>query len=99
MDPLALLRDYTINNKKVVLDEDADELIFDSVRYSRTTETAFRSKRGEGPPYSLGAIWFVLQHADKKYADYMSEARKFKIPLVSLIDKKYLYKIESRLTF
>ena len=86
MDPLTLLRDFTKNGKKVLLEN--DQFIFDSLTYPRTIETPFRSRRGEGPPYTLDAIWFMLQHADKKFADYLAECRKYKFPHVSLIDKK-----------
>ncbi len=85
-DPLSLLREFTISKKPVILENDIFK--FESATYPRSVVTTFRSKRGEGPPYSLDAVWFMLQHADKKYTEYLAECRKYKFPSVSLIDKK-----------
>jgi hypothetical protein len=85
-DPLTLLREYTIHKKPVVLENDTFH--FDSVSYPRNYVTAYRSKRADVPPYTLDSIWFLLQHAEKKYTEYLAECRKYKFPTVSLIDKR-----------
>ncbi len=87
-DPLSLLRDFTINQKPVSLD--GDFIVFDDVRFPRNTETAFKSLKGVGPPYTIDACWFMVQNADKKYTDYLMDCSKFKFPKISLVDKKEL---------
>jgi len=87
-DPLSLLREFTKNKKSVTLEKDS--FIFEHITYPRSTPTSFRSQKGTKAPYTLDAIWFMLQNSEMKYTDYLSECKKFKFPSVSLIDKKEL---------
>lgn len=86
-DPLTLLREFTIKNKPVGFENDT--FTFGSISFPRTVETNFRSLRGEGAAYTLDAVWFMLQNADKTYKDYLADCTNLKFPRVSLIDKKY----------
>jgi len=88
VDPLQLLREYTMARRPVVLE--GDHLVFGEVRLPRATETAFRSLKGQGPPYTLDACWFLLQHEDAKFPDYLVECSRRRFPKVSLVDKKDL---------
>lgn len=88
VDALQLLREYAIAKRPVGVE--GDDLVFGEVRVPRATETGFRSLKGQGAPYALEACWFLLQHADTKFADYLAECSRHRIPKVSLVDKKDL---------
>lgn len=87
-DPLQLLREFTISKRPVLLEGDA--LVFGDMRFPRSTETSFRSLKGAGARYTLEACWFMLQHQDTKFADYLVECSKHRFPKVSLVDRKEL---------
>lgn len=87
-DPLQLLREFTISKRPVLLEGDA--LVFEDMRFPRSTETSFRSLKGAGAHYTLEACWFMLQHQDTKFADYLVECSKHRFPKVSLVDRKEL---------
>lgn len=91
-DPLSLLRSYTISKKPIIFQN--NEFIFGSFRFPRDEKTAFHAQRGRGAPYTLDALWFLLQQHEKdpnqKFSDFMNEARKQNFPYVSLVDKKEL---------
>lgn len=88
VDPLQLLREYTMARRPVVME--GDNLVFGEIRLPRSTETAFRSLKGQGPHYTLDACWFLLQHEDTKFPEYLVECSKHRFPKVSLVDKKEL---------
>jgi hypothetical protein len=85
-DPLSLLREFTIAKKMVILEN--DRFRFDKITFPREVETAFRSGKGAGANYTLDGLWFMLQHADKKYTEYLGECQKYKFSKVSLVDKR-----------
>lgn len=58
--------------------------------FPRAASTNFRSKRGQGPCYPLDAVCFLLNHSDSTYTEYLQEARKIGLVIVSLTDKKEL---------
>jgi hypothetical protein len=87
-DALQLLREFTISKRPVVLE--GDVLVFGDVRLPRSTETSFRSLKGAGAHYTLEACWFMLQHEDTKFPEYLVECSKHRFPKVSLVDKKEL---------
>lgn len=58
--------------------------------YPRSVLTNFRSKRGQGPCYPLDAVCFLLDHRDAGYTEYLQEARRIGLTIVSLTDKKEL---------
>lgn len=64
--------------------------MFGDMRFPRSTETSFRSLKGAGARYTLEACWFMLQHQDTKFADYLVECSKHRFPKVSLVDRKEL---------
>lgn len=64
---------------------DEEGLIFE-----RACATNFLSKRGAGPAYTLNAVCLLLDKRDDSYTDYLQEARKAGVPLVSLVDKRDL---------
>eukprot|EP01116_Phalansterium_solitarium_P024034 TRINITY_DN8676_c0_g1_i1.p1 TRINITY_DN8676_c0_g1~~TRINITY_DN8676_c0_g1_i1.p1 ORF type:complete len:568 (-),score=141.85 TRINITY_DN8676_c0_g1_i1:186-1889(-) len=86
--PLAILREFHRSRRPVRLENDT--FYFDSVSFPKTAVTNFKSVKGTGAPYPLEAVWFFLQRADAKYADYFKEAKDKRFPTVSLVDKKEL---------
>lgn len=106
MDPLLLLRKYlrkdeTRDDTNVVTLHDQSGNIVEELLQSvyiklgpyifpRDTFTNFRSKRGAGEFYSLDAVWFMVTRREHAYGDYMQEARKNSVAIVSLVDRKDL---------
>lgn len=68
----------------------SDQVSEEGFIFERTCATNFLSKRGAGPPYTLNAICLLLDKRDDSYTDYLQEARKAGVPLVSLVDKRDL---------
>ena len=75
-----------------VLSDDGQYLCFpgQGVKYRADSETAYKSRRGAGPYYTLVTVWFQMLHAGDKYSDYTALAKEKKIPVVSVLDGKPL---------
>lgn len=58
--------------------------------FPRDSITSFRSKRGSGDVYPLDSVCFLLTHRDASYGEYMQEARRQGVGVISLVDKKDL---------
>lgn len=58
--------------------------------FPRAVATSYRSKRGQGPNYPLDAVCCLLEHRDAGYTEYLAEARRLQLTIVSLTDKKEL---------
>lgn len=58
--------------------------------FPRAVLTNYRSKRGLGPHYPLDTICFLLERKDDSYTNYLQDARKLGMVVVSLPDKKEL---------
>lgn len=106
MDPLGALRVVLLSEggslRITIHNQDGHEVgseinkcvyikLGDGLIYARDTLTNFRSKRGTGDFYPLDAVWFLLtRHRESSYGEYMQEARKFGVTVVSLVDRKDL---------
>ena len=84
IDPILLLRDYTIKQKKVR--QEGEELILGATRVPLSAPTAWR-KSGAEKHYTVGALWFYLSNRDAELKKYMSEAAILKVGIVSQPDK------------
>ncbi|KAL1515522.1 hypothetical protein AB1Y20_002144 [Prymnesium parvum] len=84
MDPLALLREFTMQNKAVTME--GDHLVFGTTRYHRSAPTALRTL-GKGEFYALESLWFFLRHQTDSQAEYFRKCLDEKIKQVSLPDK------------
>ncbi|KJE96263.1 CDC73 protein [Capsaspora owczarzaki ATCC 30864] len=86
-DPLTLLRDFTQSGRAV---QSVDSrLVFGNLASERSTQTNF--KRTGGGYYTLDAIWFLLQNADKataQFGQYIRDAQAANVPSVALMDRK-----------
>ncbi|KAH8938578.1 hypothetical protein BDL97_16G091600 [Sphagnum fallax] len=89
MDPLSVLRDYTVRgdleNVKLV----GDEYHFgDDYRFPRGIETAYRSKQGGF--YNLESLVFFVTNTHLRHTDYMQLVRSAKLQIVTFTDRKPL---------
>jgi hypothetical protein len=99
MDPLQQLRECTRNDLPIVFDQASKdkELSLNGVLHQSDQPTRFKSKKGKGPAYSLGSVWFFwknyVQNAGEKEVDhgsYMRECKNIGVSHVSLVDRAEL---------
>lgn len=86
-DPLTLLRNFTVSNKKVQVD--GEEFIFDSLSCKRNVETSYKHKN-KRKYYTLESVWFLLENESLSHSNYVIQASKAGISAVQLIDRKPL---------
>ena len=97
LDPLSLLRDFTINSKPVTLldaDNEPTEDIArasiikfnDQAKFSRDEPTTYQ-KKGKDETYTLGSLVFFLKHKDVSFYSYLKSAVEAGLPGVSFADK------------
>jgi len=102
MDSLHLLRECIRNNQTVDYDpvNRPNEIFFNGTYHQRDAPTHIKSKKGKGPAYSLGTIWFFwasyIQNQNEKqetidHGLYMRECKKIGVPHVSLLDRVELF--------
>ena len=89
MDPLSLLRDYTVrgdlDNVRLV----GSEYQFgDDYSVRSNIETAYRSKQGS--LYTLESLVFFVKNTHVRHTDYMQQARSAKLQIVTFTDRKPL---------
>ncbi|KAL8047972.1 hypothetical protein ABFX02_07G033300 [Erythranthe guttata] len=92
MDPLTLLRDYTIRNSLDRIARVNDEFRFGSdYSFAATIETAYRSKHAQQTRrYTLETLVHFITNHHLKHTDYIQNARALRIPAVTLPDRKPL---------
>jgi len=99
MDPLHQLRECTRTGQTIVFDEvnRPNEILFNGVYHQSDQPTRFKSKKGKGPAYSLGSVWFFwknyVQNEKEKEVDhgsYMRECKNIGVSHVSLVDRAEL---------
>ena len=61
---------------------------FDEQRFPKDTETNFKGQNGKH--YRLEDVWFMLQHREKPWLQYVKECNAFKFQIVSFLDHKDL---------
>ena len=98
MQPLQYLRDYTCNNKPVLLKDaegnivtniaDAVSVSFDQDSFPRDTPTNFRKSDSTDTYYTLDTLIFLVQNSHLDNSAYFKECRSRNIEHVSIIDKK-----------
>ncbi|KAI9316072.1 RNA pol II accessory factor, Cdc73 family-domain-containing protein [Dichotomocladium elegans] len=101
MEPLRLLRDYTCNNKPVILKNAHDEVVqsvadattvcFNDNVFPRHTPTQFRKSddgAANSDTYTLDTLIFLVQNAHLDNSAYFKECRQRDIEHVSIVDRK-----------
>ncbi|GJQ14056.1 hypothetical protein GpartN1_g5847.t1 [Galdieria partita] len=91
MEPLLLLREANKRGESVVLE--GDNIVFKGANKSfpRDFATAYFPSRGrEKQPYTLEVVWFLFQHADKSFREYVSECVRAGVNRVQIIDSRDL---------
>ncbi|XP_051130195.1 protein CDC73 homolog [Andrographis paniculata] len=92
MDPLTLLRDYTIGNLLDKIVRVKDEFRFGAdYSFPAAVETAYRSKNVQQTRrYSLETLVHFITNQHLKHTEYIQDARARRIPAVTLPDRKPL---------
>ncbi|EME29019.1 Protein CDC73 [Galdieria sulphuraria] len=91
MEPLLLLREANKRSESVVLE--GDNIVFkgSNKSFPRNFPTAYFPSRGrEKQPYTLEVVWFLFQHADKSFREYVSECVRAGVSRVQIIDSRDL---------
>ncbi|XP_021897127.1 protein CDC73 homolog [Carica papaya] len=89
MDPLSVLRDFTIRGELDKIVRVNDEYRFGSEYvFPCSAETAYRSKQGN--LYTLEALVHYVQNQHLKHGEYMHYTVKNSVPAVTLPDRKPL---------
>lgn len=89
MDPLSVLREYTMRPDLESIKQVGDEFRFgDEYRFPCNMDTAYRSKQGS--LYTLDSLVFFVKNTHMKHTDYMQQARALKLQTVTFIDRKGL---------
>jgi hypothetical protein len=84
-DPISLLREYTLEEKKV--DFTGGNLFFGNIKVPLNHLTAWKP-RTSGKQYSIGSLWFFLKNRDiLAFGAYLQECRRLGIELVSRPDQ------------
>ena len=84
IDPLSILREYTINNTPITLSD--SDLQFSKTKLPLSTQTAWKSKI-PGKYYTLGALWLFLKNRNSVLGDYIRETKNLGVEIVSQIAK------------
>lgn len=87
-DPINLLRDYTLTNKRIDVSSNT-HIFFGNVKVPLQHLTAWR-KKSDGSYYSIGSLWLLLKHMRDNAFNmmaYINDARKFKVDGVNKIDQ------------
>lgn len=91
MEPLLLLREANKRGESVVLE--GNNIVFkgSNKSFPRDFPTAYFPSRGrEKQPYTLEVVWFLFQHADKSFREYVAECVRAGVNRVQIIDSRDL---------
>ncbi|KAL0083570.1 RNA pol II accessory factor, Cdc73 family-domain-containing protein [Phycomyces blakesleeanus] len=96
--PLSLLRDYTRNNKSVVLLDSSGQVVssvadaatvqFGDHSFPRQVPTNLKKSVNSDETYTLDTLIFLIQNAQLDNSAYITEGRLRNIEHISIIDKK-----------
>ncbi|KAM3233544.1 protein CDC73 [Capsicum annuum] len=91
MDPLTLLREYTIRNELHNIIRVGDDYRFgNDYSFPCTIETAYRSKHVQANRYTLETLINFITNHHLKHTEYIQQSRSLRIPAVTLPDRKPL---------
>ncbi len=89
MDPLNLLRDWTINGKLASVRLGADRVEFaDSYSFPRDAPTSYKSQKGKGGFYGLATLLVFLRNRKTPFPAYVKITKEENVPTVSYLDRK-----------
>lgn len=89
MDPLSVLRDFTMRDEVSQIVRVGDHYRFgNSYTFPCSIETAYRSKQGN--LYTLETLVYFVNNLNSKHHDYIRIAGTHKIPAVTFLDRKPL---------
>ncbi|CAI5998489.1 unnamed protein product [Closterium sp. NIES-64] len=89
MDPLSVLREYTMRNELDRVTIVGDDCCFgNEYRFPRAVETAYRRRGGDR--YNLESLLLFVQCKAVKHTEYMQRARAQTLQIVTFTDRKPL---------
>lgn len=83
-----IIRDFILKGKSMEYDVESGIVKLDDKKYSKDQETNFKGQNEKY--YKLEDVWFMLQHRDKQWTNYMKECQNMKFNLISFLDHKEL---------
>ncbi|GAB5363609.1 hypothetical protein AAMO2058_000898400 [Amorphochlora amoebiformis] len=86
VDPLTILRQAVKDGKLDEIKMEGDKIEIGRYKYAKKTKTAYRSRKGKGSQYTLGALIFFLRHGKEKYGRYVSMVKGAKLMTVPRTD-------------
>jgi hypothetical protein len=88
-DVLTLLRNALSAKQTVEVDGAKTTLVFpDGSKHPIGAPSAYRQNRGQGDPYTIGAVWFYCTNPKLGFGQYRTQARPY--GLINRIDQKDL---------
>lgn len=99
MDPLGMLRDYTIRSRLEEISISNDRISFaDEYDFPKAIPTAYRSQQGQGEFYVLETLVVFLRNLTLPHSAYMRKTAQGGVPAVTFQDRKVRpwYIIEER---
>ncbi len=89
MDPLQLLREWTMDGKLNIVKLDASRVDFgDRYSFKRDTLTSYKSEKAKGPFYALDALLTFLRQRTTPFPAYVQKAKEVGVRTVSYLDRK-----------
>lgn len=88
IDPIVLLRDYTMKGKKVR--NENEELVFGSTHIPLAAPTAWLKSGTQGEHYTIGALWVYLINSNAELRKYATDVKSYKVTPVSIQDKSVI---------
>mmetsp|Transcript_6388 Transcript_6388/g.18404 ORF Transcript_6388/g.18404 Transcript_6388/m.18404 type:complete len:487 (-) Transcript_6388:337-1797(-) len=89
MDPLQLLREWTMEGKLKQIKLDANRVEFgDSYSFKRDMLTSYKSEKAKGPFYALDALLTFLRERSTPFPAYVQRAKEVGVRTVSYLDRK-----------
>lgn len=89
MDPLNLLREWTIDGKLKSIKLGPDRVEFaDSYSFRRDAPTSYKSQKGKGDFYGLATLLVFLRNRKTPFPQYVKITKQENLPTVSYLDRK-----------
>ena len=89
MDPVSLLREWTISGKLDSIRLGPDRVEFaDSYSFRRDAATAYKAQKGKGDFYSLATLLVFLRNKSTPFPQYVKITKEENVPTVSYLDRK-----------
>eukprot|EP00127_Corallochytrium_limacisporum_P001327 Clim_evm17s51 gene=Clim_evmTU17s51 len=89
-DPLTLLRSFSKAQKPIV--DEGEYLVFDDKAVPKEAKTAYQRKKNSDDFYTIGTLWFFLQHSNVPHHEYLQLTSKHNVGRIEFVHRKDLLK-------